>query len=121
MADAGFADLQPSARRMRIVPASYVDPTPCRESRSVRNLATDWPVPAEIQRVQREALNLHAIDTERGICLRVHYCTIASREDKTLDASKRIGTTMTLPMYRNAVAFAKVWMHARLTRISECA
>lgn len=121
MADAAFADRPPGERRMRIVPACYVDPIPARESRSVRNLARDWPVPAEIQRVQRAALDLAKVDTERGVCLRVHYCTIGSRDDKANDAAMRIGAPMTVAMYRNAVAFAKVWMHARLTRISEVA
>lgn len=99
---------------LTVIPGSYVDPTPCRESRSVRNIARDWPVPPEVQRVQRAALDLISFDTERGICLRVHYCTFGNLDDKALDASQRLGFPLKVRAYRDAVAHARTWMHARL-------
>lgn len=100
----------------QLVPAYACDPVPARETRVMfgRELASDPRFSPEVERVQTAALALHRFDTERGVCLRVHYCTRGARDDKVATASRLLDTRMTLPMYRNAVAFAKVWMHGRL-------
>jgi hypothetical protein len=99
---------------VRTVPAAYVDPVRCVETRSGRNEATDWPVPTELQRVQRAALDLHAIDTLRGLVLRINYCTRGSQEDKSGTVTALIGSPVRLRVYRESLAHAKGWMHAKL-------
>lgn len=99
---------------IRIVPASYVDPVPCKETRSYRSESRDWPVPPELARVERAALDLMAFDDFRGRCLRVNYCTRGSHEDKVLRLGVSLGRDVKLKSYRDAIAAARIWMHARL-------
>ncbi len=100
---------------LSVVPAAFVDPIRATSSRSGPRQAR--PVPPEIQLVQRAALDLHALDPVRGICLRVHYCTRASLEERASDARSRVQRFrrgLTLRSYRDEVAHARTWVHARL-------
>lgn len=100
---------------VRIVSAAFVDPVPCTETRSYRSEARDWPVPPEIARVERAALDLQAFNDFRGRCLRVNYCTRGSREDKTLRMGNDLGRYVTLKQFKDGLVLARVWIHARLS------
>lgn len=102
---------------MRILPASYVDPVPCRQTRpAVFGMGERArPEPKELQRVELAALDLMRIDTTRGVCLRVHYCTLGELVDKATLAGLRIGTTIPVRAYRNTVSEARFWMLGRLS------
>ncbi len=99
---------------LRMVPASYVDAIPCTETRSGRSEARDWPVPSDLVRVERAALDLHRIDTLRGLVLRVNYCTRGTHEDKAAVVTLKIGSSVKMRAYRESLAHAKGWIHARL-------
>lgn len=103
-----------AAAGVRIVSAAFVDPVPCTETRSHRSEARDWPVPPQIARVERAALDLQSANDFRGRCLRVNYCTRGSHEDKVLRLSNDLGAYVKLKRFRDEVAYARVWMHARL-------
>jgi hypothetical protein len=117
MMAAAVKDGCPSLRRMQIVPMGFVDPVPSRETRSYRMEARDWPVPPELQRVQRAALDLHGIDTLKGLVLRVHYCTRHPNiDDKAADVTLRFRSPVGTRVYREALAGAKGWMQCELAR-----
>lgn len=107
---------------LRVVGACFVDPVPCTETRSYRSEARDWPVPPEVARVERAALDLQALDDFRGRCLRANYCLRGSHEEKlmrmmaTMEAAAldALGGWVKLKRFRDEVAFARVWMHGRL-------
>ena len=99
---------------LRMVSASFVDSVPCIESRSHRSEARDWPVPLEVARVERAALDLQAVNDFRGRCLRVNYCTRGTHEDKVLRLSNDVGEYVKLKRFRDEVAYGRVWMHGRL-------
>lgn len=99
---------------VQVVPAAFVDPIPCTESRSIHNASRDWPVSDILQQVQRAALDLHRIDTLRGLVLRVNYCTRGTQFDKALAVTQRLGSPVRLRVYRESLAHAKGWMHGRL-------
>lgn len=100
--------------RLHVVPAAFVDPVPCIETRSGRNSARDWPTPPEVQSVQRAALDLHRIDTLRGLALRVHYCMLGDLQDKANAVTLRLGSPVKVRAYRDAVREARFWMLGRL-------
>lgn len=101
--------------RMRVVPADFVDPVTCTETRSLRDPSRDWPVPESILRVDRAALDLLRIDRLRGLCLRAAYCTRGSHADKAGWVGERAERWVGINVFRNELAFAKVFVHARLT------
>lgn len=100
---------------IRMVPASYVDPVPCIETRSGRVEGRDWPIPPEIARVERAALDLQALHDFRGRCLRVNYCTLGSHEDKVLRLGNVLGEDVKLKRFRDELTYARVWMFGRLS------
>jgi hypothetical protein len=106
---------------LRVLQAAYVDPVPCVETRpAIFGLGErSRPVPPELQRVQRAALDLHAIDTLRGLVLRINYCTLGPHDDKALDVGQRLGSPVGLRVYRESLAHAKGWMHGRLCPMGE--
>jgi len=106
----------PTLQRMRVVPMSFVDAVPCIETRSGRSEARDWPIPPQVQRVQRAALDLHGIDTLKGLVLRVHYCTFGNIDDKAAAVTLRFQSPVGTRMYREALAGAKGWMQCELAR-----
>lgn len=107
---------------MRLAPTWAVDPVHFTETRSYRNESRDWPIPPEILRVERAAIDLQKIDDLRGRCLRVRYCMRASDEERVmrmmasmdLAALEKIGGYLKLKRFRDEVAYARVWMHGRL-------
>jgi hypothetical protein len=99
---------------MRIVPAEFVDPIPCRETRSVGGGVTNRPVPLELQRVERAALELMRIDRLRGLCLRLNYCTLGSHEEKAAAVSGVVNEPVKLRRFRDELDRARIWMHGRL-------
>lgn len=101
---------------MRMVPAGYVDPVPCAETRrAVYGLGeTSRPLPADVARVERAALDLQRIDDLRGRILRTNYCTLGSHEDKVLRLSIALGYEVKLKRYRDELVYSRVWMHGRL-------
>jgi hypothetical protein len=98
-----------------IVPAAFVDPVRCVETRVSFYGHHAKPVPEQIQRVQRAALELAVIDPMRGMCLRVTYCMQGSYADKAEIVSGKIGRPIGVRVLREAVAFSEGWMHGRLS------
>lgn len=108
------AAVQGTKMGMRIVPASFVDTVPCAETRSMRDPARDFPLPPPVLRVERAALDLLRIDRVRGLCLRVAYCTRGSHAEKAERVATLAAARVGVNVFRNQLAFAKVWVHARV-------
>jgi len=100
---------------LRVVSPAYCDPIPCTETRSGRSESRDWPVPPQIARVERAALDLLEIHRLRGWCLRVNYCTRGDRDTRRAAVSAGIGVPVTAGQFRAELSYARVWMHARLS------
>lgn len=99
---------------VRVVPAAYVDPIPCTETRTGRSEARDWPVPPQVARVERAALDLAKVSDFRARCLRLHYCALGSHEDKVLRLGIALGEDVKIKRFRDELAYSRVWMHGRL-------
>lgn len=100
-----------------IMPAAFVDPVPCKETRPAVFGAgeTSRPVPVELQRVNRAALDLLAVDRKAGLVLRVHYCRRGTLDEKPGWVSDLLGATVGLRVYREALAQARGYMQGRLS------
>lgn len=72
------------------------------------------PLPHNVAIVERAALDLHRIDTLRGLSLRVHYCTLGDLDEKAAKVSLRLGSPVKVRAYRDAVREAKFWLLGRL-------
>jgi hypothetical protein len=99
---------------MRVVPASFVDHVPCSETRSMRDPARDFPMPMEVAKIERAALDLYSINRLRGLCLRMAYCTRGSRDEKAQRVAGMLGEPVNGERYKNELRFAKVWVHGRV-------
>lgn len=99
---------------MRVVPASYVDPVPCSETRTMRDPARDFPLPPEVDRVQSAFLALYRLNKVRALCLQARYCLRGSRPESAAWVSERAGEPVGVNRYGNELMFAKVWVHARI-------
>lgn len=108
---------------MRVLPVWAVDPVTATETRSFRDESRDWPVPPEVARVERAALELQKVDDLRGRCLRARYCMKCGDEERVMrmmsnmDAAalNKIGGYLRLKRFRDEVAYARVWMFGRLS------
>lgn len=98
---------------MRIVPAEFVDAIPCRE-RGVIGGGGERPVPLELQRVERAALELMRIDRLRGLCLRFNYCTLGPHDEKAAAVGEVVREEVKLRRFRDELDRARIWMHGRL-------
>jgi hypothetical protein len=107
---------------MRILPAHFVDPVRATETRSYRNESRDWPVPPEVLRVERAALELSEFNDFRGRCLRAYYCIAGSHEERLMRMMAKMSNEELAPFdgcvklkrFRDEVSYARVWMHGRL-------
>lgn len=113
------ATMAAAARRigiaMDIVPAGYVDPVPCVETRTMRSSApTGWAEIPEVLKIERAALDLLGFDRLRGLCLRVAYCTLGTDAEKAEVVSARLGEPIKRKRFRDERNLAKVWVHARI-------
>lgn len=97
---------------LRIVPATFVDAIPCVETRSYRSEARDWPVPVDVSKVERAALDLKGFAEIRYDCLRITYCTLPTGRGHREKAAK-LG--LKLKSFRDELAAARLWLHGRLT------
>lgn len=102
--------------RMRVVPASYVDPVPCSETKRAFYGFGEVSRPAhpELQRVERAVLDLQAIEPLRGLVMRVNYCSLGPHEEKAERVAAKIGQPVKLRRYRDELLLAKVWVHGRI-------
>lgn len=101
---------------LRLVPAGFVDCIPCPESRAGgRSVAADWPVPPEVQRVHVAAEAVRKADPVRGACLRAHYWTRGTLEERAEHAAKLAAQAIKVRLYRDAVREARFAVLVRLT------
>lgn len=97
------------------------DPIACTESRHYSGAlyfsgAEVGRVDPDVGRVERAAVDLYRIDTQRGLVLRAQYCTRGTQQEKTdwVNAEGR-ATALTLRTFRSELVAARAWMHGRLT------
>jgi hypothetical protein len=101
------------------IPAAMVDPVPCRATRPSLGMVSR-PVPPEILRVERAALELIEADYLRGLCLRVNYCTRGDHEEKAVRVTDRMREVspafieVKVRRFRDELEHARVWMQGRL-------
>ena len=101
---------------LRIVPQAYVDPVRCSESRragGVSGAARDT-TPPHLKPVEMAALALYRMDTLRGLVLRQEYCGYGCQAEKADKVTVAMGAPVGLRVYRESLAHAKGWMHAKL-------
>lgn len=104
---------------MVLVPAALVDPVPCRATRPTLGVISR-PVPHEILRVERAALDLISLDFLRGVVLRVNYCTRGDHEEKALRVGDRMREVspgfadIKVRRFRDELENARIWMQGRL-------
>lgn len=102
---------------VRLVPQDYVDPVRGKENRGGGGgnggRARDT-TPPHLKPVQEAALALYRIDTLRGLVLRQEYCGYGCQSEKADKVGLAIGSPVGLRVYRESLAHAKGWMHARL-------
>lgn len=101
-------------KRLYIVAAEFVDPIPCRETRSGGGGIAERAVPLELQRVERAALELMRVDRLRGLCLRFNYCTVGSHEEKAAAVAEVVKEAVKLRRFRDELDRARIWLHGRL-------
>ncbi len=96
----------------------WIDPMPCTETRQSSGHAVllggsavrFTPV---VEQIQTFALALYRQDTVRGLVLQAQYCKRGRQTDKAAWVTAQ-GHTMRLRAYREALAFAKGWIGAKL-------
>lgn len=113
-ANAGLGDGRTCG--IRLVPMDFVDPVPCTQSRragGVSGRARD-DTPEHLRPVAAAASALYRVDTLRGLCLRLEYCGYGCQSEKADRVALAIGSPVGLRIYRESLAHAKGWMHARL-------
>lgn len=101
---------------VRMVPAAFVDPIPSPSTGRGGGGGGSSPqsVPAELRRVEAAALELYRNDKLCGLCLRHEYCGYGRQSDKADAVAHALGAQIGLRVYRESLARAKGWMHARL-------
>lgn len=104
-----------SACGVRIVPADYVDPVPCKSPRRFATVSDRHSIPPHLRAVESASLELYRIDTLRGLVLRHEYCGYGRQADKADAVGAALGQRIGLRIYREALAMARGWMLARLS------
>jgi hypothetical protein len=102
---------------VRLVPMDYVDPVRAKANGGggLAGPSRD-STPPHLRRVAQAALELYRIDTLRGLCLNFEYCGYGSQSEKAERVALAMnGQRVGLRIYREALAHAKGWMHARLS------
>lgn len=125
MGQAANAGLDGASVGFNAVPARFVDPVPARETRpSVYGLGEiSRPVPLQVQRIERHALDLRDIEPVLGVCLRTRYCRLGMDAEKADAASAVLRDERVLPpdgalsvnSFRDAVGQGRLWMWGRLS------
>jgi hypothetical protein len=103
---------------VRLVPMDYVDPVRAKSNRC--GFGGGRPTnctPEHLRPVQQAALDLYRVDTLRGLCLNFEYCGYGPQADKAERVALSLGSPVGLRVYRESLAHAKGWMHARLSPI----
>ncbi|MEO7938719.1 MAG: hypothetical protein ABIR55_08855 [Burkholderiaceae bacterium] len=108
--------------RPGLVPMCFVDPVPVPSGSGGggSDRSSERPVPKALQIVEVEVKALEQIHLVRALCLRAHYCVEGDRDARcewvTTEVRKfsRHAKRVELTQFKNEVAFAKVWMQARL-------
>lgn len=100
---------------VRVVPMAYVDPVAGSPTRKAgpRSRAEDW-IPARLRAVHDSALELYRVDTLGGLVLRQEYCGYGSQHAKAERVTIAMDSPVGIRVYRESLARAKGWMHARL-------
>ena len=100
---------------VRIIPMDYVDPiagSPTRKA-GPRSRA-ESAIPERLRAVHDSALALYRVDTLGGLVLRMEYCGYGSQTTKAERVSVAMESPVGLRIYRESLARAKGWMHARM-------
>lgn len=107
---------------IRVVPKSYVDPVPGKTTRKPgpRERIGD-SIPERLKAVHHAALELYRADPVAGIVLRQEYCAYGSQGTKAYRVSEAIGKKVGIRVYRETLARALGWMHAKLSDHAEAA
>ena len=106
------------AWRRRRTRDNWVDPMPCKETHQPAGHAvllggSSVRFTPAVELVQSAALALYRQDQVRGLVLQLQYCRRGSQSDKAAMIAAQ-GHRMKLRAYREALAFAKGWIGARL-------
>lgn len=100
---------------VRIVPMDFVDPiagTPTRKAGPASR--AEHSIPERLREVHDSALDLYRVDTLGGLVLRQEYCGYGSQHTKAERVTVAIGSPIGIRVYRESLARAKGWMHARM-------
>lgn len=105
---------------LTILPAEFVDPIPCRETRRHAG-SYGRPVPPELARVDVACRALEESSLLRGTVLRVAYCTEGDHQAKAEEVTARMREVskdfagVTVSRFRDELLFARIWMDGRLS------
>jgi hypothetical protein len=101
---------------LHIIAAHFADPIPCLETRRpVYGMGeTSRPVPLELQRVQRAALDLLAFNRFSGLCVRIQYCARGPQDEKADRVADLFGEAVGLRRYREGLGVGRGFMYGRL-------
>ncbi len=100
---------------VRVVPMAYVDPAAGKQTRKAGPASRPGDsIPERLKAVHASALELYRANTLGGLVLRQEYCGYGSQVAKSERVTLVIGAPIGLRMYRETLARAKGWMHARL-------
>lgn len=96
----------------------WIDPMPCKETHQSSGHAvllggSSVRFTPQVEVVQSAVLALYRQDVVRGLVLQLQYCRRGSQSDKAAMMAAQ-GHRMKLRAYREALAFAKGWVGARL-------
>lgn len=113
-------DLKPCG--VRVVPKDYVDPVAGKTTHKAgpRERLGD-SIPERLKAVHQAAMELYRVDTLAGLALRQEYCAYGSQSRKAERVSLAMGSKIGVRVYREALAKAMGWMHARLSDRAEAA
>jgi hypothetical protein len=103
---------------LQIVPVGFVDPVPCKETRSFR-LAAEQPVPPVLAGVEQAVKALEQVDVLRAVCVRARYCIDGTDADRALWATAEMqklsrSADVSAATMRAEAAFARAWLAGKL-------
>lgn len=106
-----------------ILPADFVDPIRCVESRidgpiprpheAKQGAAVDRGVPEDLRWIDRAISELSRVSKIRALCLEVEFCELGTHDRKAVIAAGRYGGKLSVWQYRRELRLALDWLRMK--------
>lgn len=104
------------------ISSAFVDPVPCKESRTGQG-SIGATVPPQLQQVERAVLALEEFAMIRALCVRVQYAGEGEHKDKVARVNEKLRQIskghegIALPRYRDELTYARFFLHGALLEV----